>query len=342
MFVAVACLAAMPARAQDPPIRETRPNVKVLKDLRESEIFLAMNFVADALGVTCEHCHVKAEGKWAWADDSKPAKAKGRQMMAMVAALNASEFDGKSRVTCYTCHRGSLEVPRLVSLPPVPTEDRAAKNAETLPTAQQLIDRYLVAIGTRGKVEAKPLHVQGEIERTEGRKDAFELWLESAEKARIRITSADGVAEQSLDGTKAWSRRGDKVTELPPPVVERMRQSFAMYAPVKVHESVEQMKVAGSEVIDGRRAYVVHVVADGAVTRRLYFDAASGFLLRDITIRETAFVPLLEQIDYSDYRDAGGVKVPFVIRTSDVAPYDTATRRLTSWRFESPAPERQR
>lgn len=47
---------------------------------------------------------------------------------------------------------------------------------------------------------------------------------------------------------------------------------------------------------------------------------------RDLTIRETAFVPLVEQIDF---------QVPFVIRTSDVAPYATATRRLSEVKFES-------
>ena len=45
-------------------------------------------------------------------------------------------------------------------------------------------------------------------------------------------------------------------------------------------------------------------------------------------------MPLLEQVDYSDYRDAGGVRMPFVIRTSDVAPYDTATRRISEVKFD--------
>jgi len=50
----------------------------------------------------------------------------------------------------------------------------------------------------------------------------------------------------------------------------------------------------------------------------------SGFLLCDLTIRETAFVPLVEQIDFSDYRDAGGVKV----RSSS----ESRTRRLMTKR----------
>jgi hypothetical protein len=36
--------------------------------------------------------------------------------------------------------------------------------------------------------------------------------------------------------------------------------------------------------------------------------------------------PLPEQIDFDDYRDVDGVKLPFVIRTSNAAPFDTAVR----------------
>jgi len=37
-------------------------------------------------------------------------------------------------------------------------------------------------------------------------------------------------------------------------------------------------------------------------------------------------LPLLEQVDYEDYRDVSGVRLPFRVRTSDGAPYDTVTR----------------
>jgi hypothetical protein len=37
-------------------------------------------------------------------------------------------------------------------------------------------------------------------------------------------------------------------------------------------------------------------------------------------------LPLEEQTDYEDYRDVDGVQMPFRVRTSDGAPYDTATK----------------
>ena len=331
MLVALLSLAAVSVRAQDPQIRETRPNVKVLKDLHESELFLEMNFVADALGVHCDYCHVKNDTKWVWADDSKPTKAKGRQMMTMVAGLNASSFNGTTRVTCFTCHRGSLEPARLVPLPPIESAERTGQRPpETLPTAQQIIDRYLAAIGAHRDDPVKAMRITGVIERSENRKDTFELSILGEENARITVTTADGIVEQTLEGKSSTLRAKDKVTELPPAAYERFRRSIAMYAPIKVRDSVEQMKVTGTEVIDGRKTYVVQ----SGPARKLYFDATSSLLVRDLRITETVFVPLLDQIDYSDYRAAGGVKMPFAIRTSNVAPYDTATRRIREMKFE--------
>ena len=64
-----------------------------------------------ALGVTCNTCHVRGN----FASEEKPIKLKARQMLEMTRALNKQYFpdhkpkEGESvlgRVTCYTCHKG--------------------------------------------------------------------------------------------------------------------------------------------------------------------------------------------------------------------------------------------
>jgi hypothetical protein len=44
---------------------------------------------------------------------------------------------------------------------------------------------------------------------------------------------------------------------------------------------------------------------------RLYFDQQSGLLLRLVRFGETALGWLATQIDYSDYRDVTGIKLPY-------------------------------
>ena len=58
-----------------------------------------------------------------------------------------------------------------------------------------------------------------------------------------------------------------------------------------------------------------------------------GLLLRGITTTSTMLAPLPEQVDFEDYRDVGGVKLPFTIRTSALAAFTTRTRRFTDIRL---------
>jgi photosynthetic reaction center cytochrome c subunit len=44
---------------------------------------------------------------------------------------------------------------------------------------------------------------------------------------------------------------------------------------------------------------------------RLYFDDQSGLLVRMVRYAETPLGRNPTQIDYADYRDAGGVKIPY-------------------------------
>jgi hypothetical protein len=77
----------------------------------------------------------------------------------------------------------------------------------------------------------------------------------------------------------------------------------------------------------------------------LYFDEQSGLLLRLVRYGDTALGLLPTQIDYADYRETSGVKIPyrwtlarpngrFTIQVSDVqqnVPVDDA-------KFAKPAP----
>lgn len=114
---------ARPADAQRaqrwPPERLT--NLEVLpKDISVRALVDTMAGFTRALGVRCTHCHVGQEGAplatYDFASDEKPAKAKARAMMRMVAAIEgehlaklAERRAPRIAVTCATCHRGVAE-----------------------------------------------------------------------------------------------------------------------------------------------------------------------------------------------------------------------------------------
>jgi hypothetical protein len=109
-----------PVYAQTPtPTVVDSPNVKVLTGLLAPQFQEEMNFITQALGVTCNTCHVRGD----FASEEKPEKLTARRMLEMTRGINKQFFpDHKpkgdesvlGRVTCYTCHQGE----RTPKLPP--------------------------------------------------------------------------------------------------------------------------------------------------------------------------------------------------------------------------------
>jgi hypothetical protein len=81
-------------------------NVKVLKGLTKPEIKKYMKELAKSLGVQCDHCHDTDD-----MSKDTPKKERAREMMTMVNDINTAHFKGekKPRVSCMTCHNGSIK-----------------------------------------------------------------------------------------------------------------------------------------------------------------------------------------------------------------------------------------
>jgi hypothetical protein len=335
--IVIAAVLVLPAAAQQQqPAKAgaTRPNVQVLKELPESQLFLVMNLISDSLGVRCDHCHVQEKpdltktpsnvGGWAWGRDDKQSKRTAREMMRMVIALNSERFQGEARVTCYTCHRGSTLPDRTPPLPPAPGGTTTAA-APRLPSADQIWSRYISAVG---QVEAvKPgtgVVFSGWDERPEGRYGKVEITLADKGRYYFALMNTEGTTRQGFDGDVGWVATKDRVQRLAAEDTLRLRRIALRYRPVK--ERPADLRVTGVERLADRDVYVTTAKLDPVTTLTLYFDSITGLLRREMTTTETMLLPLQDQVDYEDYRDVGGVQMPFRMRTSDGAPYDTFTK----------------
>jgi photosynthetic reaction center cytochrome c subunit len=120
VVLTLALLALMlPAVGQAQPPTPTvveGPNVKVLTGLFAQQFQEEMNFMVQALGVSCNTCHVRNN----FASEDNEKKLIARRMLEMTRAINQQFFpDYKpnkdasvlGKVTCYTCHKGET-VPR--------------------------------------------------------------------------------------------------------------------------------------------------------------------------------------------------------------------------------------
>src|SRR5690242_925853 len=171
----------------DKPVEQVRKNIQVLRGLPDSQLFLVMNFVGDSLGVNCDYCHVRGDKNpqtgeyiWLWEKDDKPTKLVGREQMRMTVELNRTNFKGEPVITCFTCHRGSLRPERMAPIPPrdyfgemLEREARGnsptvREGSKTLPGAEEIVARYLSAVGAnRKELLAKTIVMKGVVEKLE-------------------------------------------------------------------------------------------------------------------------------------------------------------------------------
>jgi hypothetical protein len=336
----VACLATsgpkVAAQQPQPPALAgaTRPNLQVLKVLPEPQLFLLMNLVSDSLGVRCDYCHVQDKpdfgktpsnvGGWNFASDDKPQKQKAREMMRMVVDLNAKNFQGGPRVTCFTCHRGTTDPARL---PPIPSLGTGATTPArpALPSVDRVWTNYVSAVGPVGST-ARGIGtiMSGWDDRPEGRYGKLEIVVAGTDRYRVTLTTPTGTISQGIDGDVAWAATNDRGQRLAGDDVARMRRIGMRYRPIK--ERPANLQIAGVTAIAGHDAFVASAKVDAVTTLTMYFDAVTGLLRRELTTTETLLLPLVEQVDYDDYRSVNGVMMPFRIDTSDGAPYDLVTR----------------
>jgi hypothetical protein len=313
-----------------------------------------MNFVGDSLGVNCDYCHVKGdknpqtgEDTWLWERDDKKEKAAGRDMMRMVLELNRTRFNREAVVTCYTCHRGNTRPERMVPLPPHDYFLDALKPQpkRVLPTAQEVIAKYLSAVGAhRQDILSQAIVMRGTVERVERAKASgpTEIIFKQPNKARIVETLTSGVVTRGWNGTTAWAQSGKNLNQASGETLKAMKAtptttiaSDGFLSPIKVPDSPSRATLVGVARINDRESYQVVIEDSSTQSIQLFFDVETGLLLRRVNVTNTMLGSLNVQWDFSDYRDVSGLKLPFLIRTSDVSPYDTVVRRFSEIKIDS-------
>jgi photosynthetic reaction center cytochrome c subunit len=316
---------AKSATAAAPKMAEEQfKNIKVLKGVPADQVFPAMQFITISLGVECEFCHVQgAGGKMEFDKDDKKNKQTARKMMEMMFAINKDSFDGHREVTCYSCHRGS---PEPVGTPLVMTEDVPAKAAPAEahkseanekkepagPSADQLLDKYVQALGGAAAVDRITSRVmQGTIEFGD-KSFPIDLYSKDPDK-RISFTHMpEGENVTAFDGHEGWlGMSGRPMREMHGADIDGASMDADLHLATHLRGMFSKVSTSGAEKVGDRDTYVVVGEQKGKPPLQLYFDKQSGLLVRLVRFGETPLGRIPTQIDYADYRDADGVKVPF-------------------------------
>ena len=305
-----------------------------LKELSVDDFLSSMGVISAALGFDCADCHPKAGTDQAdFAIDTTPEKRTARRMIEMVANINRTNFAGVQRVTCWTCHHGreipttTIALDNLYASPP--REDDDIVPPATGPgqlTADQILDKYIQALGGAQRLAAITSFVAtgnsigyGEF----GGEAEFTIFAKAPNQRTTRITFKEhpdrGDSVWAFDGRTGWIKTPRGLLgeyELIGEELDGARLEAQMSFPGQIKQALTNWRVGQRRTIGNRDYNVVQGTGPRGLLATLYFDPQSGLLTRMVRYGPSPVGRVPTQIDYSDYRDVGGVRFPFEYRFS--------------------------
>lgn len=312
-------------------------NVQVLKGIPVDEFMGTMGVFTTSLSLCCGNCHTGAgtsNPKW---EDDPPRKKTARAMVAMVQDINKTRFGGRQVVTCWTCHRGQLSpsvTPPLdfaygeavVSPPDVLSRDQNAAK-----TVDQIFAKFIEAEGGQARVNALTSYTAkgksllfGEV----GAGNPSEIFAKADGKVATFVHQQEGDVVRAFDGTTGWWQLPLTVTPQYPLTAtlnEGARFDAVMAFPWKARTFFNNWRVSFGQTIDGTDVDVVQGSSPTGLIGTLYFDKKTGLLKRYIRYANTMVGRIPTQVDYGDYRDVAGVKMPFTYSYAWVSERDDWT-----------------
>lgn len=311
-------------------------NIKVLKGVSSDQVIPAMRFIAASLGVECSYCHVQDHFD---KDDKKP-KQVARDMMRMMFAIDKDSFGGNRVVTCYSCHRGSLkpEGTPVVAKEEAPEARGTASGSEKLPvdmpTADELIDNYIRALGGAAAIDRIASREEQGTATQGGKVVPIEIVDQDPDKQAVveHLPKGDGVSV--FDGREGWSSMpGRNVRAMHGADLDAARMNADLHFPLHIKRNCAELRVEYPEKIGDQDAYVISCRNVGPPIK-LSFDEHSGLLKRVVQFVESPLGLIPTQIDYDDYRVIDGVETPY--RWITARPGERATIQLEQIRQNVP------
>jgi len=313
------------AGADPRPAEQVFKNVQLLKGISADEFMATMGFFTASLGESCTFCHVEeAGGNWARYADDNARKQTARQMIAMAGAINKSYFGGRRALTCYSCHRGTrtpqitpdLEV--VYGTPNFPPPDRLLSGDQSESAVDRVLAKYIQAVGGAEHLAAlKSFRAKGTYQGYAAPKRPMELYAKApAQLTMILRGDSDGDTVTTYDGREGWIKaplndRPQTVMDLTGGDLQGARLDAMLSFPAQIKDALRQWRVGNPSTIEDRDVELLQGTIDGRYPVNLYFDAESGLLVRVVRYSDSPVGLGPTQVDYSDYREAAGVKIPF-------------------------------
>jgi photosynthetic reaction center cytochrome c subunit len=325
-------------------------NIQILKGIPADQLLPSMQFITASLGVECQYCHVEG----AFEKDDKKPKQTARKMMEMMSAINKGNFEDHRAVTCYTCHRGNaypVAIPIILAGTDATNSSETAKvsandkHGEDQGTNQAavidpILEKYIAALGGAASIQKVTSRVQKGSADLAGKQFPIDIYAQAPDKRVSVMHLPNGDSITAYNGAVGWLSVPGRPTQwMSPGEADATRLDADLSLPVRMKQIFSDLRLMTAEKIDGRDVNVLRGLRPGNPPVNFYFDQQSGLLVRLVRYTDTALGLNPTQIDYADYRDSGGVKIPY--RWTIARPRGQFTIQIESVQQNVPIDERK-
>jgi hypothetical protein len=147
-------------------------------------------------------------------------------------------------------------------------------------------------------------------------KSAVEIFAKAPGQRTTIIHTLSGDSTTVVDGRSGWIAAPE--AERPLPLLALTGQELdgvmleaELFFPSRIKQSLTNWRVGQSVLINDREVQPAQGVTARGATVTLCFDVETGLLSRLVRFSASPVGRLVTQIDYADYREVAGVKMPF-------------------------------
>jgi dipeptidyl aminopeptidase/acylaminoacyl peptidase len=188
------------------------------------------------------------------------------------------------------------------------------RTAVHLPTVDEVLDKYVLAIGGRAAI----LSIRSSVSRgtldipATGFHADFEYWREAPNKLEYQLVVSDSMTTRTVfDGIAGWSDSIEAgVKPIEGEALSGIKRSADFYPSLHLKDLYPKLTVSGIERTGDAEAFEIEAIRVDQKPARLFFDVRTGLLVRADFVAPDGDV----QEYLSDYREVDGVKTPFTAK----------------------------
>jgi hypothetical protein len=208
----------------------------------------------------------------------------------------------------------------------------ATPQSPSAPSVDQILDHYVQAVGGKDAIQkVTSRDMKGTLENSDdGTTSPAEIFAKAPNKYLAVVNLGDGGEMlEGWNGATGWGKDPDSgLHDTDKAEQIAAKRDYDFYREVRLKELFPKMALSGKIKVDDRDAFIVEATSPDGATEKLYFDAETGLLVRRDFERVTIDDGIvLYEVDYDDYKDVDGLKLPSTVRRK--TPDYTLTYRFT-------------